>query len=150
MIEIKNILFPFDLRESSLKLLPHVVSISEKYNSVIHLLHVIEDISKWGGLYIPHIPLELYQREAEQATEKFIEKICAQKLNGITKLKKMILSGNPASEILKTIESESIDLVIMGSHGFKGLERKIFGSVAERVVKESDAPVLVINPYKLK
>jgi nucleotide-binding universal stress UspA family protein len=150
MIEIKNILFPFDLRESSLKLLPYVVSISEKYNSVICLLHVIEDISKWGGFYIPHIPLELYQQEAEQAAEKFMEKICEQKLKGNTKLKKMVLSGDPGTEILKTIESEPIDLVIMGTHGFKGLERRIFGSVAERVVKESAAPVLVINPNKLK
>ena len=149
MIEIKNILFPFDLRESSLKLLPHVVSISEKYNSVIRLMHVIEDISKWGGFYIPHIPLELYQQEAEQAAEKFMEKICEQKLKGNTNLKKMVLSGDPGTEILKTIESEPIDLVIMGTHGFKGLTRTIFGSVAEKVVKESAAPVLVINPNKL-
>lgn len=150
MIEIKNILFPFDLRESSLKLLPYVVSISEKYNSEIRLMHVIADISKWGGFYIPHIPLELYQQEAEQAAEKFMEKICEQKLKGNTKLKKMVLSGDPGTEILKTIESEPIDLVIMGTHGFKGLERTIFGSVAEKVVKESAAPVLVINPNKFK
>jgi len=150
MVEIKNILFPFDLREFSFKLLPHLVSISEKYNSEIHLLHVIEDISKWGGFYLPHIPLELYQQEAEQAAEKFMEKVCAQKFNGNTKLKKMVLSGDPGTEILKTIESESIDLVIMGTHAYKGLERMTFGSVAEKVVRESAAPVLVINPFKLK
>jgi nucleotide-binding universal stress UspA family protein len=111
---------------------------------------VIEDISKWGGFYLPHIPLELYQQEAEQAAGKIMEKICAQKINGNTKLKKIVLSGDPGSVILKTIESESIDLVIMGTHAYKGLERMTFGSVAEKVVKESPSPVMVINPYKLK
>ena len=55
-----------------------------------------------------------------------------------------------ATEILIAIESNSIDLVIMGTHGYKGLERKVFGSVAEKVVKKSSAPVLIINPYKLE
>ena len=50
----------------------------------------------------------------------------------------------------KTIESEAIDLVVMGTHGYKGLEHAIFGSVAEKVVKNSAVPVLTINPYKLK
>ena len=53
-------------------------------------------------------------------------------------------------EILKTIESETIDLVIMGTHGRKGLEHVFFGSVAENVVKKSPVPVLTINPYKVK
>jgi nucleotide-binding universal stress UspA family protein len=42
-----------------------------------------------------------------------------------------------------------MDLVIMGTHGYKGLEQAIFGSVARKVVKNSPVPVLTINPYKL-
>ena len=150
MLEIKNILFPFDLREASFRLFPYVQSVSQKYNSIIRLLHVIEDISKWGGFYLPHISLELYQQEAEKAAEKIMEKICAQKLNGETKIKKTILSGDPGTVILRTIQSEPIDLVIMGTHAYKGLERMTFGSVAEKIVKESPSPVMVINPYRLK
>ena len=45
------------------------------------------------------------------------------------------------------MQSEGVDLVIMGTHGRKGLERIIFGSVAERVVKNSPIPVLTVNPY---
>jgi len=150
MVEIKNILFPCDLRESASRLLPYVQSTSEKYHSAIHIFHVIEDISKWGGFYIPHIPLELYQKEAEQAAENFMEKICTNQLEKCPNIYKKIISGKPATEILKEIEASSIDLVIMGTHGYKGLERTIFGSVAEKVLKESAVPVLVINPYKVK
>jgi len=57
------------------------------------------------------------------------------------------LIQNIKQEILKTIDSEGIDLVIMGTHGRKGLKYVFFGSVAENVVKRSPVPVLTINPY---
>jgi nucleotide-binding universal stress UspA family protein len=66
------------------------------------------------------------------------------------KLKRSLISVDPATEILKTIDSEGIDLVITGTHGRKGLDHTIFGSVAENVVKKSPALVLVINPYKIR
>ena len=45
-------------------------------------------------------------------------------------------------------EFKKIDLVIMGTHGRKGMDKIIFGSVAERVVKTSPVPVMVVNPFK--
>jgi len=150
MVKIERILFPTELREYSLKILPFVISMSEKYKSTIYLLHVIEDLSKWGGFYIPHISLDLYQKEALEAAEKLMDKICDQQMHGCPNFERRICSGDPDVEILKTIESEAIDLVVMGTHGYKGLEHAIFGSVAEKVVKKSPVPVLTINPYKLK
>jgi nucleotide-binding universal stress UspA family protein len=149
MIKIKKILFPTELRAYSLKILPFVRSISEKYESTIYLLHVIEDLSRWGGFYIPHISLDLYQEEALEAADKLMDKVCKQQMQGCPNFERRIRSGDPAVEILKTIDSEDIDLVVMGTHGYKGLEHAIFGSVAEKVVKKSPVPVLTINPYKL-
>jgi nucleotide-binding universal stress UspA family protein len=149
MVKIDKILFPSELREYSLKILPYVLSISEKYNSTIYLMHVIDDISRWGGFYLPHRSLDLYQKEAMETAEKFMEEVCEQQMKGCSNFERRILSGDAATEILKTIESEAIDLVIMGTHGYKGLEQAIFGSVARKVVKNSPVPVLTINPYKL-
>ena len=149
MVKIDKILFPSDLRVHSAKILPYVLSMSEKYNSTIYLLLVIDEISKWGVFYIPHISLDLYQKEAMQTAEKFMDKVCEQQMKGCSNFEHKILSGDPAAEILKTIDSEAIDLVVMGTHGHKGLEHAIFGSVAEKVVKNSPVPVLTINPYKL-
>ena len=59
MVEIKKILFPVDFTENSSKILPYVLSMSEKNNSIIYLLHVVEDLSKWGvGSFVPHLSLE--------------------------------------------------------------------------------------------
>ena len=150
MVKMDKILFPSDLREHSLKILPYVLSMSEKYNGTIYLLHVIDDISKWGGFYIPHISLDLYQKEAMETAEKFMDKVCEQQMKSCPNFERRILSGDAATEILKTIDSDAIDLVVMGTHGSKGLEHAIFGSVAEKVVKNSPVPVLTVNPYKLK
>lgn len=150
MLKIEKILFPSELREYPLKMLPYVLSMSEKYNSTVYLLHVIEDILKWGGFYIPHMSLDKYQKEAEGAAEKFMDKVCEQQMNGCPNFERKICSGDPAIEILKSIESEDIDMVIMGTHGYKGMEHAIFGSVAEKVVKKSPVPVMVVNPDTLK
>ena len=154
MIEIKRTLFPIDLTENSSKILPYVLSVCEKYNSVIYLLHVVEDLRLWYGVYVPHeVPhasLNVFQKEALDVAEKAIERVCKEQLQSCPNFQKRIVSGDPAPEILKTIESEDIDLVVMGTQGRKGLEHAIFGSVAENVVKKSPVPILVINPYQLK
>ena len=150
MVKMDKILFPTELRDYSLKILPYVLTMSKKFNSTIYLLHVIEDISKWGGIYIPHIPLDMYQIEAMEAAEKFMDKVCDEHMQACAHFERRICSGDPAAEILKAIDSEEIDLVIMGTHGYKGLEHAILGSVAEKVTKKSAVPVMVVNPYTLQ
>ncbi len=153
MMEIKKILFPCDLTESSSKMLPYVLSLSEKYNSMIYLFHVIQELDTWGSDYIddvPYVVLNKFQQEASEGAEKAMDRVCNEQLQGCPNFQRKIISGDPATEILKMIESEGIDLVVMGTHGRKGLKHTIFGSVAENVVKKSPVPVLTVNPYKLK
>ena len=149
-MEIKKILFPIDLTANSSKILPYVLSISEKYNSAIYLLHVVQDLLRWGHLYVPHTSMERFQKEAAEGAEKAMQRICDDQLHSCPNFQRRIVSGDPVTEILNTIESENIDLVIMGTHGRKGLEHALFGSVAENVVKRSTVPVLTINPHHLQ
>ncbi len=149
MIEIRKILFPVDFIENSSKLLPYVLSMAEKYDSRIYILHVVPNIDKWGVHFIPHPSMKTFQQEAMEGAEKAMEKLCNEQLKGCTNFERILVTGDPAMEILRIIEEEDIDLVMMGTHGRKGLEQVIFGSVAENVVKKSPAPVLVINPHKI-
>ena len=150
MVEIKKILFPCDLTENSSKILPYVLLISEEYNSMIYLLHVVQDLHKWGKVYIPHPSMDAFQKEALEGAEKALHRVCEEELKSCPNFQKRIVSGDPATKILKTIESEGIDLVIMGTHGRKGLEHTIFGSVAENVVKRAPVPVMIVNPYRVE
>lgn len=150
MIEIKKILFPLDLTENSSKILPYVLSMSEKYDSLVYLIHVVQDLNKWGKLYVPHPSMDNFQEEAIEVAKKALDSVCENQLQSCPNFQKRVVSGDTVDEILKVIESEDIDLVIMGTHGRKGLEHVFFGSVAENVVKKSSVPVLIINPYKVR
>ncbi len=151
MVEIKKILFACDFTKNSSKILPYVLSVSEKYDSMIYLLHVVKDFPKWySGIYDSRISMDLYQKEILEEAETCMDRLCEEQLQSCPNFQRRLVSGDPATEILKTIDSEGIDLVVMGTHGSKGLEHTIFGSVAENVVKKSPAPVLVINPYKIR
>lgn len=150
MMEIKKILFPNDLSENASKIIPYVLSVAEAYNSEIYLFHVVHDLQKWGKVYVPHASMDLFQQEAVEAAEKEMDRVGKDEFQGYANLQRKVVSGDPAGEILRIIGSEGIDLVIMGTHGRKGLEHIVFGSVAENVVKKSPVPVMTINPYKLK
>lgn len=150
MGEIKKILFPYDLSKNALKIIPYVVSVADAYNSGIFLLHVVHDLQKWGKVYIPHASMDVFQQEALQAAEKAMDGLCEDQLQGYNIVGKKALSGDPATEILKTVEAEDIDVVIMGTHGRTGLEQILMGRVADRVVKNAAVPVMTINPYKIK
>ena len=102
---------------------------------MICLLHVVQDLPLW--------------KKAIEDAEESVDKVW-QQFQSCPNFQRKTIPGDPAFEILKTIESEGIDLVIMGTHGRKGLEHAIFGSVAEHVLQESPVPMLVINPHKLK
>jgi nucleotide-binding universal stress UspA family protein len=59
-----------------------------------------------------------------------------------------VLLGDIVDEIVKYAKDENADMIVIGTHGAKGLEKILFDSEAERVLKKSDCPCLVMNPYK--
>ena len=150
MAEIRKILFPIDLTENSSKILPYVLTFSEKYNSMIYLLHVVQDLHRLGRVYISHTSMDKFQQEAMEGAEKALDTVCGEQLESCPNFQRRVVSGDPVMEILKAIETEDIDLVVMGTHGRKGLEHILMGSVAGNVVKRSPVPVMTVNPYKLK
>jgi nucleotide-binding universal stress UspA family protein len=147
MVEIKKILLPCDLTTNGSKIIPYVLSVAEKYNSTIYLLHVVEDLHELA----PHpYPGLRNDQKIHEKVCKMCDKVCDEYFQGCSKISKVFVAGHPVVEILKFVESEDIDLIIMGTHGRSGIEHVIFGSIAENVVKKSPVPVLTINPYRLK
>ena len=126
-----------------------MLSSAEKYDSEVYLVHV-DDLDAWGGNFIPHPSLTVLRKESLEAARKAMDKVCEERLQGCPNFQRKVVSGDPVSEILKEIKAEGINMVVMGTHGRRGLEERIFGSVAENVVKKSPVPVLVINPHKVK
>jgi nucleotide-binding universal stress UspA family protein len=123
------------------------LSINEKYNATICLLFVVEELPLFHP--IPYVSTGWDQKKILKDAKNAVEMFFEEHLRSCPNFRKLILSGDPAPAILKTIDDNDIDLVVMGSHGRKGLEETIFGSVAENVIKKASIPVLSINPHKL-
>ena len=102
----------------------------------------------WGGGMM--FNEAVLQEDAVQSAEKTMDMICEAHLGGYTKIQKKVVSGDPATEILKIIESEDIDMIVMGTRGRTDIEQVLMGSVTEKVAKKSHVPVLTVNPYGIK
>lgn len=143
-MEKKKILWPTDFSENARQALPYVTSLGEKYQTEIHVLYVIEELGyhePWYGEFKESHIDKIHEWEKTKAEER-IDEICEKHLQGCPLYIKHISIGDPAQEILKLIQEEKMDMVVMASRGEKGHFQ--FGSVAEKIVKNSTIPVVTI------
>ncbi len=143
-MEMKRILWPTDFSGSAEKALPYVTSLMNQYQTEVHVLYVIEDLGyheTWYGEFEENRIKKIHEWENKKAAER-LEKICQNHLEGCPLYIRHVAIGDPAEEILKLAEKEQIDTIVMASRGRKG--RFGFGSVAEKVVKNSAVPVVTI------
>jgi len=148
MKEFKRILFPVDLSGSSAKIVPYVQTVAKKFNAEIHILFVARILDYFTGIYVPAPSITTMEKDIIDGAEKRLYEFMDEHFRAFPNTKTAVVAGDASEEIIKYIEDRHIDLVIMGTHGRKGLDKVIFGSVAERVVKTAPVPVMVVNPYK--
>jgi nucleotide-binding universal stress UspA family protein len=143
-MDVKKILWPTDFSRSAEKALPYVTSLTQKYGAEIHVLYVIEDIAHHKGWYGDFEPekVDKLMEWADKSAKKRLDQVCGKYLEGCPLYIKHIAVGDPAQEILKLIDKEEVDLVVMATRGEKGHFR--FGSVAEKVIKNSPVPVTTV------
>ncbi|NJD51606.1 MAG: universal stress protein [Candidatus Methanoperedens sp.] len=92
----------------------------------------------WESMY------ELLKQEGDAAVKYVTDKAKAERLE----VEGNLIEGHPADEIIKYSEKNSISLIIMGTLGKSGLDRFLLGSVAEKVVRNSKIPVMVVHAKK--
>ena len=147
-MKFDRILWPTDFSGSAEKALPAVQSLTEKYGTEIHVLYVIEDIAHhkpWYGDFEKERIDKILKWEEKTAEERLAQ-ICSDYLQGCPLYIKHVAVGDPAQEILKLAAKEKVDAIVMATRGAKGHFR--FGSVAEKVVKNSPVTVITIPDEK--
>ncbi len=140
---MKTIIVPIDFSEQAENALKVAASLADKHNSEILVLHMLElneaIISSTEGFYQEHTVFLL--KLAEKRMKEFLEKPY---LKGI-KVTPVIKHFKVFGELNEVAEKHKADLVVMGSHGTDGLKEIFIGSNAEKVVRNSSIPVLVIK-----
>lgn len=143
-MDVQKILWPTDFSGRAEWALDYVKSLTQQYGAEIHVLYVIEDLAAhrgWYGEFDQEHVDKIIAWEREKAEER-LEKICSRQLEGCPLYIRHVAVGDPAEEILKKVEEEGIDMVVLSTEGSKG--RFGFGSVAEKVVKHSTVPVVSV------
>jgi nucleotide-binding universal stress UspA family protein len=146
MKKIEKILFPIDFAENFEALFPWVSTFVNEFDATLYVLFVAQDLADVSSFHVPHGNLQQFQEEVLKAAEKKMSITAKEEFKGFKKVEARVAQGAAADKIIETAKKEGIDLIIMGTHGRKGLERAIFGSVCDKVVRMAPCPVLTVNP----
>ncbi len=140
-----KILVPVDFSSTSIKAFITARELAGFWDGELHLVHVLDTDFLTGAVHITIEPLEeslaKWKKRAEEKLKAIYHDEGGAKLTGEIHIRK----GKPHEEILKLADELEAGLIVIGSHARKGLERAIFGSVAEKVTKMATVPVLVVK-----
>ena len=140
-----KILFANDFSENSEHAFDYALTLAKQFNSRLIIIHVINEPVDLRGFYVPHISFEKLEKEIEEGAEKMMEKFCRTKAKDFTNYETLIIAGIPYEEILKKADEENVSLIVLGTQGRKGIDHFLFGSTAERVVRNAKSPVMTVR-----
>jgi nucleotide-binding universal stress UspA family protein len=144
-MEIKKILFATDFSEGSRNALPYALDVALRHGAKIYIVHVIYDVAKTTGWYVPHASAEELYTDLEKGARKELEKTFIDEMRKFKDYEYLVLKGTPYEEITRFAEENKVDLIVLATHGRTGLDRLLFGSTAEQVVRYAPCPVLSVR-----
>jgi len=142
---IRSILVPVDFSAHSRQAIRYARQFAEQFGATLYLLHVIEPIMLGGDFgYTPVPPGDVDEQRMESARREL--KNIASELSAGVPVESVVRLGRAWKEITETARTKPVDLLIISTHGYTGLKYALLGSVAEKIVRHSPCPVLVVRP----
>jgi len=139
----KSILVPLDHSELAEKILPEVEELALLLKAKLHLICVSK------AVVMPGVDRTDAQVKVVNTAKEYLARIKEQLSTKDLEIEMHSPYGNPAENILSVCKQQQIDLVAMSTHGRSGISRWLLGSVAEKVVRHSEIPVLLYRSGKV-
>lgn len=150
MITYKNILFCTDFSENARAAVPFAIDFAKKYEAMLHVLHVYQEAGHIAEFEISSVVKEDWIKVAHlmgTEMEKKLDALCEEITRELGSCQKKMVRGKPYTEIIRYAKEAEIDLIVMSSHGLTGFEHVLFGSTAERVLRESPCNVYIVKRH---
>lgn len=145
MLSIKKILCAVDFSPVSDKVADYAKSLAGPLDAEIVSIHVVPSGTIYADFGIPMNSMETFcttmVTEGEKNLAEFNEKHFAD-----NRYRAKVTCGEFSEEILACAKDEQVDMIVMGTHGRKGVDRLLFGSVAEKVLRQAPCPVVAVRP----
>ncbi|CAM2058612.1 Universal stress protein [Desulfovibrionales bacterium] len=145
MIPIRKILCAVDFSDINSIIAEYAKYLAKAIKADLVVVYVVPSLSQYVGFHVPNSSIENFVSEIVSGAESTMEAYLKENFIDFKVTGKVVI-GCVAEKIISVAETENVDLVIMGTHGRKGINRILFGSVAEKVVKGSPWPVITIRP----
>lgn len=146
MNKITRIVVPLDFTKSTRKLIDYAVYIAESLQAGIDFVHVVPDYP--GDAMIGSPYGQKYQDKDFAKSQQKMADIVEDSQGRLAGCSGEVVYGDPVGEIVGFAESKKADLLIIGTHDAKGLEKLMLGNVAEHVLRKAHCPVLIMKPVK--
>lgn len=135
-----TLLFPTDGSDGADVALDHATDIATRYDATLHVLYVAstnrDSVSTVGGDVV-----DALEEEGESVVDDVVSRAEEAGVEAVGE----VMQGDPYRTILDYIDERGVDLVVMPTHGRRGIDRILLGSVTEKVVRASSAPVLTVR-----
>lgn len=147
MLKIERILCPLDFSEFSIRAYEYAHSIARHHGAKLFVQHVAEPFVPLDPSAISVSPVVIDQISAQQVAEaeEKLHELAARRVGNDVEQEVVLARGPVADSILQFAEDRNIDLIAMGTHGRRGLDRIVLGSVTERVLRKAPCPVLAVH-----
>lgn len=147
-MQVNKILVPVDFSENSKKIIQYGAYVARQFAAKMEAIFVAQTFQDYSEFFEPHMPILQFEEDLVASAKERMKSFLAESLEPSDECNGTVLAGDVAETILEYARQQKMDLIVMGTHGYKGLEKILFGSIAEKIVKMSPCPVLTINPYK--
>ncbi len=147
MVQVKKVIIPVDFTSTMDKVVEYATSIADQLKSEIVFFHVINDFKGYDMMLV-HPSFEPIKKDLENATKERMADLVKDHEGREQPVSGKVVFGEAGEEIVNFAKDQKADMVIIGTHGTKGLERILMGSTAEYVVKKAPCPILTFNPFK--
>lgn len=141
----RHILVPTDFSSASKKALAYADGFASTFDAKVTLIHVIEPMvlpPEYG--YLPPYSPEDEARQVEAVRKQLLD--IASGLDSARRTEVVVRVGRPWHEVVGAVAELGVDLLVLTTHGRTGLRHMLMGSVAEKIVRHTSCPVLVVRP----
>ncbi|HOX39533.1 MAG TPA: universal stress protein [Candidatus Brocadiia bacterium] len=142
LIRINKILMPTDFSDNAGVAIPYALEIARRYNAELHIVTVLD--TRTFDTFACPIPGDFLSAATQEADKYLTQLVSSIDTQGVA-VKAVSLAGVPFVEIIGYARQESVDLIIVATHGRSGITHAILGSVTEKIVRKAPCPVLTVN-----
>jgi nucleotide-binding universal stress UspA family protein len=149
---IRHVLIPLDGSTLAEQALDPALELAQRSGARVTLLRVVHlaplMAEGFGSPIQPPMPLDSTLQQRERQAREYLNRLAWKIQPRVTQIesKVVVAEGADASEILEFARDHDVDLIALATHGRSGLKRLLLGSVADKVIRRADTPVLVIRP----